>query len=109
MVIYYRDKFIKAFLGSLILFAVLIFLVLNIIWFIENSEKLPFLPKFTYILVPLTLVTLALAAYGLHFYSIYLLLKAKGYSGWLTFLGLINIFGFAIVVLLPDKRKSNNF
>lgn len=106
MVIYYRDKFIKAFLGSLILFAVLIFFALNITWFIENSENLPFLPKFIYILVPFTLVTLT--AYGLHFYSIYLFLRAKGYSGWLTFLGLINVFGFAIVVLLPDKRKSSN-
>lgn len=102
MVIYYRDKFIKVFLGSLILFAIIVFFVLNTAWFIDNSENLPFLPKFTYLLVPLTI-----AAYGLHFYGIYLLLKAKGYSSWFTLLGLINVFGFAIVVLLPDRKKSS--
>lgn len=75
--------------------------MLNLTWFIDNAEDIPFLLPLTYLWVPVMLI-----AYGLHFYSIYLLLKAKGYSGWLTLLGLINIFGFAIVALLPDRRKS---
>ena len=49
-----------------------------------------------------------LIAYGLQFYSIYLFLKAKGYTGWLTFLGLVNIIGFAIVALLPDRERFSN-
>lgn len=103
MVIYYRDKFIKVFLASIILIVIGIFFIINVTWFIDNSENIPFLIPLTYLWVSVMLI-----AYGLHFYSIYLLLKAKGYSGWLTFLGLINVFGFAIVALLPDKRKSNN-
>ena len=103
MVIYYRDRFIKFFLASLILFAIAIFFILNLTWFVDHSESIPFLPKLIYLLIPLMLI-----AYGLQFYSIYLFLKAKGYTGWLTFLGLVNIIGFAIVALLPDRERFSN-
>ena len=47
-------------------------------------------------------------AEGLYIYSHYLLAKAKGYSGWLTFLALINAIGLAIIFLLPDRRKNES-
>lgn len=31
--------------------------------------------------------------------------KGKGYSGWVGLLGLLNIFGLLVLVLLRDKHK----
>lgn len=49
---------------------------------------------------------LILVGDGLYIYSHYLLAKAKGYSGWLTLLGFINLIGLLILFLLPDKETT---
>ncbi len=34
--------------------------------------------------------------------------RAKGYTGWLSLLGLMHFIGFIILLILPDKNKSKN-
>lgn len=48
-----------------------------------------------------------LISYPLYFWSHYLLAKAKGYSGWLTLLALINVIGIVILFLLPSRIKRD--
>ena len=106
MVVVYRDRFIKFFTATLIL----IFLtVLMVSWITttvgdlnnvtpEKLNLISFLGKF---LVPVVVITEVF-----YFYIHYLLAKAKGYSGWLALLGLIQTFGLLILFLLPDKRPN---
>ncbi len=110
MVIAYRNKFIKVFAASLIVFGlVLIVFVwgLNTAYEITggNSDNPIGLIRLTYTLIAI----LIMVGETLYIYSHYLLAKAKGYSGWLALLGLLSSFiGLAIIFLLPDKRKENS-
>lgn len=106
MVIHYRDKFLKIF--GLFILGVILLIVLNTLIRVNLDPNSPdfvnnliLVPKLTWILTPVVIVT-----YILYFWSHYLLAKAKGYSAWFTLLGLINIFGLIILFLLPDKAKN---
>ncbi len=113
MVVSYKNKFIKVFLISLLLGLVSL---TGLVWIIRsiysatsnvansNSTDLILNSRFLILFGLIFLV-----AEGLYIYSHYLLAKAKGYSAWLTLLGLLNSFiGLAIIFFLPDKRKDNS-
>ncbi len=39
------------------------------------------------------------------FFWFYYYAKAKGYSGWLALLGFLNLIGFIIILLLPNRNR----
>jgi hypothetical protein len=99
MLLPYKNRFIKVFCGSLLLF-VAGFLLFK--WsgslLQERNPLVPF--------IFLSAIGLAGVGYILYFWAHYLLAKAKGYSGWFILLGFINTFGILILFLLPDQRKA---
>ncbi|HBQ51003.1 TPA: hypothetical protein DD690_03410 [Candidatus Daviesbacteria bacterium] len=97
MVIYYRNKFLEVFGVSMLLF---IFIIGWIIFLLSNVDNL------FWVGMGKLMPAIGIIAYGLYIWSHYLLAKAKGYSGWLTLLALINTIGLAIIFLLPDRRKT---
>jgi len=107
MVVSYRNKFIKVFLSSLLLFVLPLIPFLFLYIYGPNSSIEPIL-EYVISITKYIFPILIILAYGLYTWSHYLLAKAKGYSGWLTLLALINTIGLAIIFLLPDRRKNEN-
>ncbi|MBI2019577.1 hypothetical protein HYS95_02855 [Candidatus Daviesbacteria bacterium] len=105
MVIAYRNKFLKVFGLFVVSVLVPLLYVRALIKALNsgNYEGFLFNSSITFFLI----MPLILAAIIFYYWSCYLLVKAKGYSGWYTLIGLIKVFGFAILCLLPDKRKNN--
>lgn len=100
MVVRYRSKFWKVFGLTMLLSILAAILMFRVIYLIGKNPD----PEAAWILIAIGLL-LAILANVFYFWSHYLLAKAKGYSGWLTLLGLINLFGLLILFILPDKRK----
>ncbi len=99
MIVTYRNQFIKTFIGSILLFAISYALILTHPTF-SSSNPLFYLEYIgIWAIIP---------AWILYFLSYYLLVKAKGRSSWLTLLGLINIFGLLILLLLPSHIKQSD-
>ncbi len=108
MITPYKNSFRKVFL--VFLFLVLL-IVIDFIWISNTINKGVNISESSLIIaqwLSYALVPLVILAEGLYIYSHYLLAKAKGYSGWLTLLALINTIGLAIIFLLPDRRKNES-
>ncbi|MBI2019623.1 hypothetical protein HYS95_03085 [Candidatus Daviesbacteria bacterium] len=95
MISVYRDQFIKTFITSILLFVIA---TISILLSPGNS-----LSYFRYVGI-----WAIIPAWALYFLSYYLLTKAKGRSSWFTLLGLANIFGLLILLLLPNKAKRED-
>jgi len=46
--------------------------------------------------------------YVFYSWSLYLLAKGKGYSGWFALLAIGSIIGLLILVFLPDRYRANS-
>lgn len=108
MIVLYKNNFKKVFLIFLflvLLIAIDFILISNTINKGVNISEggLVITQWLSYALIPLVIL-----AEGLYIYSHYLLAKAKGYSGWLTLLALINTIGLVIIFLLPDRRENES-
>lgn len=108
MVVTYRNRFNWVCGVTLALIIIPTIVSIYILFYLSanlaNSGLKPIPP-----IIPLFLqfsLFLLIVGFVLNFYSLYLLAKAKGYTGWLILLGLINIFGLLFLVLLPDRRKT---
>jgi hypothetical protein len=51
-------------------------------------------------------LAIGLLAYTLYTWSLYLLARAKGYTGWLAALAILSIVGLLILLSLPDRTPS---
>lgn len=99
MIVTYRNQFIKAFIGSILLFVVSYVLILTHPTF-SSSNPLFYLEYIgVWAIIP---------AWILYFISFYLLAKAKGRSSWFTLLGLVNIIGILILLVLPNHAKQGD-
>ena len=74
------------------------------------AQVIGFLASY-YIQVGIVLWCAAILIYGgflLLIWGLWNYAKGKGYKGVWGLLGLLSIFGFAVLALFPDKKKAQN-
>lgn len=91
-------------IGVAILLVILFFILLSRgqqspEWSTKTSD--PFILSLTFLLVFILIISNILWYWGLYHYA-----KSKGQSGWTALLGLLNLIGILVLILLPNRFKN---